>query len=335
MSEREIGLAWMRAQVPDPQVPKGLPESFPLSPGCIVVHLLVGGSALLSGALPVEQIDAAIADWRTTGLSRIATRDAIFGAIATNLHLETPYGQALLIMAAGLAFTSGVAEALRERAEAGDLRITYTIEHYNAEASGKPMINFRLVASSPEEPQQIVPLSERPLPSAPTPDPLARDLVEQDARHLGRQLQQIGIPLDAAVFSFSDVDKLSLDKGTMVQLIIGTRVDLSVECALEAAATWKRIRAQSPASSVYVALLGYDQDPRALFELPEVCRHFRRWARAAGIPRDVNKAQADIGDPMQFPALMGLLAGVGYFGKAVRQQVLSDYRAKHGQTTRH
>ena len=113
------------------------------------------------------------------------------------------------------------------------------------------------------------------------------------------------------------------------------RVDLSVECALEAAATWKRIRAQSPDSSVFVALLGYDQDPRELFEFPEVCRGFRRWARAAGIHSDVNKAQAEIGDPMQFPALMGLLAGVGYFGEGVRQQVLKDYRAKHGQTTQH
>jgi hypothetical protein len=97
-------------------------------------------AAALSGALPVEQIDAAIADWRTTGLSRAATRDAIFEAIATNLHLGS-LRAGVLIMAAGLAVTSGVAEALREHAEAGDLRITYTIEHYAAEASGKPMID--------------------------------------------------------------------------------------------------------------------------------------------------------------------------------------------------
>jgi hypothetical protein len=163
-------------------------------------------------------------------------------------------------------------------------------------------------------------------------DEIASNLVEADAVNVGKRLRDLGIPSD--VITFAAVDNAEIDAETMVQLVIGTRADLSAEAAIEAAETWKRIRAQSPHSIIGVCFLGYDQDPRELHDFPEVGRHLRRWARAASIPRDVEAASREIGDDMQFPVLMELLGACGHFGEPVRQQVLAEYRSRHGQVTR-
>jgi hypothetical protein len=63
-----------------------------------------------------------------------------------------------------------------------------------------------------------------------------------------------------------------------------------------------------------VSIAGYDQDPRELWELAEVRRFVRRWARAAGLG-DPYAAMREIGNGEQFPNLLVLLAKCGTFGK--------------------
>ena len=54
IGERDIGLSWMRAEDPNPEVPLGLAEAVPVQEGHVVMHVLCD-SASLNGALPVRK----------------------------------------------------------------------------------------------------------------------------------------------------------------------------------------------------------------------------------------------------------------------------------------
>ena len=171
LEEREIGLSWMRAADPNPGVPSGLPEDVPVMPGHVVMHLLYDDGSL-NGALPVEQIDEAIEAWRSTGLSRVETRQGIFDEVALNRHRTEDAGSGIMTGLVWLAFTSGAAPTLRQLAAQGFLRITYTVETYlDAAAGGKRAINFRLAGSDQRDPPMSIPLSEQPPTVAPESPP--------------------------------------------------------------------------------------------------------------------------------------------------------------------
>jgi hypothetical protein len=51
---------------------------------------------------------------------------------------------------------------------------------------------------------------------------------------------------------------------------------------------------------IVVGIAGYDQDPRELWEIVEVRRFVRRWARFVGLT-DPATAMREIGDENQFP----------------------------------
>jgi hypothetical protein len=159
IEEREIGLAWMRAGNPNPEIPIGLAEDFPTMPGHVLMHVLLE-SASLNAALPVGKIDEVVELWRKSGLSRTDTRQAIFDEMLLNHHLDEGCGNAITAGLFGLAFTSDAAPLLRARAGDGFLRITYTVESYlDASAGGKRAINFRLAALDQRDPPASIPLS--------------------------------------------------------------------------------------------------------------------------------------------------------------------------------
>jgi hypothetical protein len=167
-------------------------------------------------------------------------------------------------------------------------------------------------------------------------DDLARQFVEADARRIGRDLATLGIA-DFTAVTFAELDRDgaldAIDSRTLVKLTIGLRDELTSEMAAKAATAWRRLRARRPLAMIYVCFLGYDEDPRELWQFAEVRRYIRDWAKAAGISRDPLEAKRALPDK-RFPCLLGLLAGCGYFGEAVRQDVLAQFRAKHGEVSR-
>jgi hypothetical protein len=71
-----------------------------------------------------------------------------------------------------------------------------------------------------------------------------------------------------------------------------SRHDLSKTAAREAAADWKRATRQYPKANFAVNLLGYDADPREIWDIADAAKYVRRWARAADIrsPGDITVA---------------------------------------------
>lgn len=71
--------------------------------------------------------------------------------------------------------------------------------------------------------------------------------------------------------SFEDVEKV--DDGMVVSLIIGSYPDkLTRLYAISAAATFLQVKIRAPTSPIILSIDGADDDPRELWEIPEVCQ---------------------------------------------------------------
>ena len=80
------------------------------------------------------------------------------------------------------------------------------------------------------------------------------------------------------------------------------------------------------------ALLGYDEDPRPIWEIPEAARYVRWWAHYAGLD-DFEVANRLIGEDLATAQLglgasgsnIGLLAACGVFGPEAQQQIIGGF----------
>src|SRR5262245_59353194 len=95
---------------------------------------------------------------------------------------------------------------------------------------------------------------------------------------------------------------------------IGARGSLSRENAEKAAATWQQMRRLHPEAAFTFAVYGYDDDPRALWEIPGVAAYIRTWARLTGL-NDPETAARVFGslDERGLGATLGLLDICGVF----------------------
>jgi hypothetical protein len=115
-----------------------------------------------------------------------------------------------------------------------------------------------------------------------------------------------------------------------MQVVIGTRDALTKAEAAYCATMWREATARYPKATFNICVLGYDADPRELWEIPEVRRHVRHWARLAGLD-DLNIADFWLGScrgrlatppPPDLAAKLTVLALCGVFGEPLRQQAL-------------
>jgi hypothetical protein len=151
----------------------------------------------------------------------------------------------------------------------------------------------------------------------PKDDPkIARQLVEKDARRVGRGLRELGIPSTAATFAEPMPVLEDGGEGAIVNLVIGTRDKLTVAEARAAGDKYREIIHRYPKAEIYLCLLGYDDDPRELPHIEDVARYIRRFAKFAGINDFETAFAGPIGE-------MGaaLLAACGAFGEEIRRNV--------------
>jgi hypothetical protein len=169
ISDRDIGLAWMRAEGTGAgaarSIPHGRPEAYPVQQDHVVMHVIFG-SATLNGAFPVAALDELIAHWKRNPIKRQQLRDAIIHAMARNEHLEEKCGETVMHAAFALAFTGDSGDMLRRAADDGFLRLAYAIESY-IDPSGRKAFNFRLTGSDQRRPPEIIPLAAAPPTVAP------------------------------------------------------------------------------------------------------------------------------------------------------------------------
>ena len=73
-------------------------------------------------------------------------------------------------------------------------------------------------------------------------------------------------------------------------MVIGHRDRLTKREADYAATAWRLARQQYPDTPIAIAVDGYDDDERELWEFPEICRYIRRWAKQAGVDGNATAA---------------------------------------------
>jgi hypothetical protein len=149
-------------------------------------------------------------------------------------------------------------------------------------------------------------------------------LTSEKAAHLDRRRffdtmkEMWGADLTKADY---DTDTSSFGDGrqTVVAFEIGSRDALTPDKAQRAAQKWRDVVAKHPRACFVLMIPGYDDDPRELWEFPEVTAYVRHFAEAAGI-RYVNDVPGS--DPEVRGNMAGFLAGCGVFGEDQRRIAL-------------
>jgi hypothetical protein len=96
----------------------------------------------------------------------------------------------------------------------------------------------------------------------------------------GKRRQSSGVALGPDALPPRDGDD---GRGMSNQYLIGRRDSLRKREALIAAEGWGKLTARYPRASFLLMIAGYDDDPREIWEFPEVCRYVRQWAKATGL----------------------------------------------------
>jgi hypothetical protein len=125
-----------------------------------------------------------------------------------------------------------------------------------------------------------------------------------------------GIATEPLTFDDPMPDDPSGGEGMLVNLVIGTRDKLTLEEAEAAARKGMEVVQKYPKCAVYAHLLGYDDDPREIPQVPAAAEHVRQWARFAGINDFETTAAGPLG-------LLGaaFLAACGVFGEEMRRAI--------------
>lgn len=114
----------------------------------------------------------------------------------------------------------------------------------------------------------------------------AHKAAERDVAGFAQQLKQLStehdIPVDVVSAEAGVLPDIPGDgEGCWFPFSIGTRDRLTKEEARMSAQFYRRVRQRYPKAKLYINILGYDQDPREIWEFPEVRRFFRWWVRFA------------------------------------------------------
>jgi hypothetical protein len=109
----------------------------------------------------------------------------------------------------------------------------------------------------------------------------------------------------------------------LISIEIGARDNLTPTAAEKWGGQWREFVAQQPKAYFIPSIAGYDDDPRALWDFPEVCEYMKRWAAAAGINSidDLPNVSQDT---------VRLFAACGLFGSDMEAEARSG-----SQTTEH
>jgi hypothetical protein len=142
-----------------------------------------------------------------------------------------------------------------------------------------------------------------------------KELVKQDAERVRRGLAQINAELGNVMDVAGPGDDTSHHgdgERVLVSFHIGSRGELDWFAVQQYAKSWKTFRARHPKSPVVIFFLGYDMDPREIWDIPECVQYIRWFAKAV----DINK-------PSDLPPdidgnLFGIMARCGVFPDVTR-----------------
>jgi hypothetical protein len=107
--------------------------------------------------------------------------------------------------------------------------------------------------------------------------------VEKDARRAGQRMRALGIPTQAISFDDPSDWPDGDGDGALIPVTIGLRGQSTKDEAQVTADMWRTVIARYPKAIFQIVFFGYDDDPRELWEFPDVRRYVRWWAKLAGL----------------------------------------------------
>jgi hypothetical protein len=166
---------------------------------------------------------------------------------------------------------------------------------------------------------------------------LAREMVREEMEKNIALFRQQDVPSEIVGYGRDGVDSGKLPPGDggrlFVPISIGARGSLSKQRARDGARAWHEAVRRNPKAFFMISLLGYDEDPREIWEIPEAARYVRWWAKYTGMD-DLKTAdrffgtQSAIGNSGISVATsgMGFLMACGVFGEEGRRQILARFK---------
>src|SRR6266851_5124139 len=113
-------------------------------------------------------------------------------------------------------------------------------------------------------------------------------------------MDQVLVDFDTDTSEYGDGD------GTMINIAVGFRGELTAAKAKYFADYWRKAAIKHPKAWFCPTIYGYDDDPRELWEFEEVREYVRQWAQFAGIHRP-----EDIKVKSYLNFMVGWLASMG------------------------
>jgi hypothetical protein len=122
----------------------------------------------------------------------------------------------------------------------------------------------------------------------------------------------------------------------LIWILIGSRDELNKAAAKRMGDLWRKATQHYPCAAFLFFMFGFDEDPREMWEIPDVAHYVRQWARFAGMD-DLDAALHWFGrNSHAYPILqemirqrggipgIGFLAACGVFGERLRQEAIAD-----------
>jgi hypothetical protein len=130
-----------------------------------------------------------------------------------------------------------------------------------------------------------------------------------DKDYVDRDLARLTAGVDCVLASYEDTSAHGDGSGLMISFVLGFRGQLNEEKVKVYASGWRVMRVRHPFAEVYPVVVGYDEDPRELWEIPEVTVYVRQFAEAAGIGKPSDLPHDPLGHLYQLFAACGVFGG--------------------------
>jgi hypothetical protein len=165
---------------------------------------------------------------------------------------------------------------------------------------------------------------------------IAADLVEQEIKQIAGDMGRLAGPADAVSFEDQSDWPAGDGESTFMPIIIGVRGKLTKREARYCATMWREVTRRYPKAIFMINLLGFNEDPREIWDISEAARYVRWWARFAGL-NDIKMAERYILDAPDVGvaslniksvagANVGFLAACGVFGDEMKAIVLRNHK---------
>jgi hypothetical protein len=167
----------------------------------------------------------------------------------------------------------------------------------------------------------------------------AKQMVNDEICRLAKELKEMSrdMPVEAIAYgndgsASADWPEMGDGDRVLIHVTIGERGNLTKGEARLAASMWHAAIKRYPKGIFVLNLLGYNEDPREIWDIAEAARYVRWWARFADM-NEIENAAGFLGLPGTSLDGVGVafLAACGVFGDEAKRAAL----AKHKPMTAH